>query len=438
MSQDKPDCFPCVQVTRDGQVIGTFQFEEIPGGIADKSIFPADLYLNQYTQQWEPISSLRDTELSRQVKLYRELDIGSRILAAKSGDQCAAFFIADVYMGIEEWVRDEWNPRCYPDHEARRMCLDSIGVPEVELWNWMIKAAENGHKNAIFWLIGSSDEKEIKIGNRIAALNGNMPSWNTTSLERMTGIAAEDGSNIEEYGWTLIHLATRYIQRLFLEEYENDSQGLIEDLEKTRRKLDDDQFIEAVDFVFAQDFQPASHKQEIHLSLLTDAFLNDRRLDLTLWCTEKAAQGVSIAQYKLGFMLKHVGDTYASPWPESWTASCKLGFTESIPWFFKSAKQGLKFAQVELADSYLKGCGVKKDLIESYAYWLISGAPKCPIEVGIRRALENPEGSSYEMRQIIAATFADDYEAFKAKAIRRAEELRLEFSLNPSSGQAGK
>ena len=136
-------------------------------------------------------------------------------------------------------------------------------------------------------------------------------------------------------------------------------------------------------------------------------------------------------------MLKH-GDTYASPWPESWTASCKLGFTESIPWFFKSAKQGLKFAQVELADSYLKGCGVKKDLIESYAYWLISGAPECPIEVEIRRALKDPEGSSYEMRQIIAATFAEDYEAFKAKAIRRAEELRLEFSLNPSSGQAGK
>ena len=418
-------------------MIGTFEFDEIPGGIADKSIFLSDLYLNQYTQQWEPISSLRDTELSRQVKLYRELDIGSRILAAKSGDQCAAFFIADVYMGIEEWVRDEWSPRCYPDHEARRMCLDSIGVPEVELWNWMIKAAENGHKNAIIWLIGSSDEKERKIGNRIGALNRSPSWWHTDSLERMAGYAFSDGSDIELYGWTLLQLAVKYNEGGYLEQYEDDSRGLIEDLKRIRLKLDDDQFIQAIDFVFAQDFQPASYKQKIHLSLLTDAFLNDRRLDLTLWCTKKVAQGVSIAQYKLGFMLKH-GDTYASPWPESWTASCKLGFTESIPWFFKSAKQGLKFAQVELADSYLKGCGVKKDLIESYAYWLISGAPECPIEVEIRRALKDPEGSSYEMRQIIAATFAEDYEAFKAKAIRRAEELRLEFSLNPSSGQAGK
>lgn len=416
-------------------MIGTFEFDEIPGGIADKSIFLSDLYLNQYTQQWEPISSLRDTELSRQVKLYRELDIGSRILAAKSGDQCAAFFIADVYMGIEEWVRDEWSPRCYPDHEARRMCLDSIGVPEVELWNWMIKAAENSHKNAIIWLIFSSDEKERKIGNRIGALNRS-PSWlHTDSLERMAGYAFSDGSDIELYGWTLLQLAVRYNQGGYQEQYEDDSRGLIEDLNRIRRKLDDDQFIQAIDFVFAQDFQPASYKQEIHLSLLTDELVNDRRLNLTLWCTKKAQQGVSIAQFKLGCILKHEGgrNLYNDKAGRS-----NLSLTESISWFLKSAKQGLQFALVELADSYLKGCGVKKDLIESYAYWFISGAPKCPIEVGIRRALENPEGSSYEMRQIIAATFADDYEAFKAKAIRRAEELRLEFSLNPSSGQAGK
>ena len=437
MSQDKLDRFPCVQVTRDGRVIGTFHFDEIQGGIADKTIFPTDLYLNQYNQQWEPISSLRDTELSRQVKLYRELDIGSRILAAKSGDQCAAFFIADVYMGIEEWVREEWSPRCYPDHEARRMCLDSIGVPEVELWNWLIQAADNGHEAASYWLISSSDKKECKIGRRILALNSKS-CLHSDSLEVMTLMAAEDGSYIEEYGWTLIQLAVKYSQRLALEEYESDSQGLIEDLERIRLKLDDDQFIQAVDFVFAQDLQPASYKQEIHLSLLTDELVDDRRLDLAVWCTKKAAQGVSIAQYKLGFMLKHGDSNYASPWPEHWSASSKLKFTESISWFFKSAQQGLQFAQVELADSYLKGCGVKKDLIESYAYWFISGAPKCPIEVGIWRALENPEGSTYEMRQIIAATFAEDYEAFKAKAIRRAEELKLEFSLNSSSGQAGK
>jgi TPR repeat protein len=431
MSQDKLDCFPCVQVTRDGRVIGTFVFYEISDRIADKSIFPSDLYLNQYTQQWEPISSLRDTELSRQVKWYRDTDIGSRILAAKSGDQSALFFIADIYLGIEEW-RDT----TFDDHEARRMCLDSIGVPEIELFNWMIKAAENGHEVASYWLINSSDKKECKIGRRILALNSKSV-LHSDSLEVMTLMAAEDGSYIEEYGWTLIQLAVKYSQRIALEEYESDSQGLIEDLERIRLKLDDDQFIQAVDFAFAQDLQPASYKQEIHLSLLTDELVDDRRLDLALWCTKKAAQGVSIAQYKLGFMLKH-GDGYASPWPERWSASSKLKFTESISWFFKSAQQGLQFAQVELADSYLKGCGVKKDLIESYAYWFISGAPKCPIEVGIRRALENPEGSSYEMRQIIAATFADDYEAFKAKAIRRAEELKLEFSLNSSSGQAGK
>lgn len=416
-------------------MIGTFRFDEIQGGIADKTIFPTDLYLNQYTQQWEPVGSLRDTELSRQVKWYRDTDIGSRILAAKSGEQSALFFIADVYLDIEEWVQDEWRQTTFNDHEAKRMCLDSIGVPEVELWNWMIKAAENRHENAIIWLIGSSDEKKRKIGYRIGALNRS-PSWlHDESLERMAGYAFSDGSDIELYGWTLLQLAVRYNQGGHQEQYEDDSRGLIEDLNRIRRKLDDDQFIQAIDFVFAQDFQPASHKQEIHLSLLTDAFLNDRRLDLTLWCTKKAAQGVSIAQFKLGCILKHEGgrNLYNDKAGRS-----NLSLTESISWFLKSAKQGLKFAQVELADSYLKGCGVKKDLIESYAYWLISGAPECPIEVEIRRALKDPEGSSYEMRQIIAATFAEDYEAFKAKAIRRAEELRLEFSLNPSSGQAGK
>lgn len=403
-------------------MIGTFRFDEIQGGMADKTIFPTDLYLNQYTQQWEPVGSLRDTELSRQVKWYRDTDIGSRILAAKSGEQSALFFIADVYLDIEEWVQDEWRRTTFNDHEAKRMCLDSIGVPEVELCNWMIKAAENGHINAICWLISSSDKKERKIGERIGALNSDIVFLHTTSLERMTGMAAEDGSYIEEYGWTLIQLAAKYSGYISLEEYKSDSQGLIEDLERIRLKLDDDQFIQAIDFVFAQDFQPASYKQEIHLSLLTDTLVDDRRVDLTLWCTKKAPQGVSIAQYKLGFMLKH----------EVFKQS------ESISWFFKSAQQGLQFAQVELADSYLKGCGVKKDFIESYAYWFISGAPKCPIEIGIRRALEYPEGFSYEMFQKIAATFTDDYEAFKAKAIRRAEELKLEFSLNSSSGQAGK
>ena len=398
-------------------MIGTFVFYEISDRIADKSIFPSDLYLNQYTQQWDPISSLRDTELSRQVKWYRDTDIGSRILAAKSGDQSALFFIADIYLGIEEWVQDEWRDTTFDDHEARRMCLDSIGVPEVELFNWMIKAAENGHEVAINWLARSTDEKESKIGHRLRALRGD-----TFSIEVMAGRAFRDGSDIELYAWIVIELAVRYNQPLFLEQYEHDSRELIEDLNRIRLKLDDDQFIQAVDFVFAQNFQPASYKQEIHLSLLTDRLVDDRQLDLTVWCTKKAAQGVSIAQYKLGFMLKH----------EVFKQS------ESISWFFKSAQQGLQFAQVELADTYLKGCGVKKDFIESYAYWFISGAPKCPIEIGIRRALEYPEGFSYEMFQKIAATFTDDYEAFKAKAITRAEELKLEFSLNSSSGQAGK
>ena len=411
-------------------MIGTFVFYEISDRIADKSIFPSDLYLNQYTQQWEPISSLRDTELSRQVKWYRDTDIGSRILAAKSGDQSALFFIADIYLGIEEWVQDEWRDTTFDDHEARRMCLDSISVPEVELWNWMIKAAENGHEAALNWLSSSPDEKELKIGRRLRALRGD--EW---AIEEMAGYAFSDGSDIELYGWKLIQLAVKYNQGGYLEQYEDDSRGLIEDLKRIRLKLDDDQFIQAIDFVFAQDFQPASYKQKIHLSLLTDELVNDRRLNLTLWCTKKAPQGVSIAQFKLGCILKHEGgrNLYNDKAGRS-----NLSLTESISWFLKSAKQGLQFALVELADSYLKGCGVKKDLIESYAYWLISGAPECPIEVGIRQALKNPEGASYEMRSKLAASFADDYEVFKAKAIRRAEELKLEFPHNSSTGQAGK
>jgi len=95
--------------------------------------------------------------------------------------------------------------------------------------------------------------------------------------------------------------------------------------------------------------------------------------------TSLAQQGDAGAQFKLGLMYEN-GRTVRATHPivkgniTYFTVDIvKRDSVEAAKLFIKSAQQGHNMAQVKLANLYIKGEGVKKDLVEAFAYFNLAG-----------------------------------------------------------------
>jgi hypothetical protein len=95
--------------------------------------------------------------------------------------------------------------------------------------------------------------------------------------------------------------------------------------------------------------------------------------------TSLAQQGDVGAQFKLGLWYEG-GKSVQSPRSiikgnitTHTLYILKKDSVQAAKWYLKSAQQGHRMAQTRLASLYLKGEGVKKDLVEAYAYFNLAG-----------------------------------------------------------------
>ena len=90
--------------------------------------------------------------------------------------------------------------------------------------------------------------------------------------------------------------------------------------------------------------------------------------------TSLAQQGDASAQYKLARMYR-IGVRVYQPTNKPGAGGrqvvdvVKKNPVEAAKWYLKSAQNGSVLAQLDLANLYLKGEGVKKDPVEAYAYY---------------------------------------------------------------------
>jgi TPR repeat protein len=95
--------------------------------------------------------------------------------------------------------------------------------------------------------------------------------------------------------------------------------------------------------------------------------------------TSLAQQGNAGAQYKLGEIYRSGRSVRATrPIVKGNITTfiveiVKKDSVQAAKWYLKSAQQGFWFAQYRLAYCYLRGEGVKKDLVEAYAYFNLAG-----------------------------------------------------------------
>ena len=91
--------------------------------------------------------------------------------------------------------------------------------------------------------------------------------------------------------------------------------------------------------------------------------------------TGLAQQGDPKAQYKLARMYRIGVTVYGestnknSVFYRPSVTVVKKNPVEAAKWYLKSAQNGHVLAELELANLYLKGEGVKKDPVEAYAYY---------------------------------------------------------------------
>jgi TPR repeat protein len=91
--------------------------------------------------------------------------------------------------------------------------------------------------------------------------------------------------------------------------------------------------------------------------------------------TGLAQQGDPKAQYKLARMYRSGVTVYGESTNKNGgfyrpsVTVVKKNPVEAAKWYLKSAQNGHVLAELELANLYLKGEGVKKDPVEAYAYY---------------------------------------------------------------------